>query len=147
MLENPERGRQIASIRKKINAQIEETRNQAIVDRMKKIESAKCPQSEIFKIRRERNAVQKIGFPLKDKSGQIQVTKGGIDRVVKEHFQKVFQQNPVPKGKIWEEYWRTVDEVFNVIANENCGNFELPTFEEIKLLFGQLTTGNQFLGQ
>ena len=62
--------------------------------------------------------MQKIGFPLKDKSGQIQVTKGGIDRVVKEHFEKVFQQNPVPKGKIWEEYWRTVDKVFNVIANE-----------------------------
>ena len=130
------------SIRKKINVQIEENRNKDVVERMEKIEGAKCPQSEIFKIRRERNAVQKIGFPLKDKDGKIQVTKYGIDQVVKQHFQKVFKQNPVPIGSIWEEYWTTVDEVFDAISVEKCNNFEPPTFEEIKnIIFSLLQCG------
>ena len=132
VMENPERGRRIALIRKEINVHIEENRNKDVVDRMKMIEGAKCPQSEIFKIRRERNAVQKIGFPLKDKEGKIQVTKNGIDQVVRQHFEKVFKQNPVPEGSIWEEYWKTVDEVFNAISDQKCKKFEPPTFEEIK---------------
>ena len=146
VLENPERGRRIAGIRKKINVQIEENRNKDVVERMNKIQGAKCPQSEIFKIRRERNAVQKIGFPLKDQGGKIQVTKSGIDQVVKKHFEKVFRQNPVPKGSIWEEYWRTVDEVFNAISNEKCNKFEPPTFEEVKNIIWMTDDRKSVLG-
>ena len=65
VLENPDRGRRIADIRKRITQETEKQRNLDVVEKMKAIQEAKSPQAEIYKIRRERNQVQKIGFPLK----------------------------------------------------------------------------------
>ena len=50
-------------------------------------------------------------FPLKDANGVIQ----GIQKVINDHFIKVFAQNSVPDGDIWREYWEQVDNLFDKI--------------------------------
>ena len=138
---NPDRGRRIAEIRKKINKEISKNRHEEMLEKISEIAQAKNPQGEVFKIRREKKRVESVGFPLKDKKGNIQVSKDGIDRVVVEHFDRVFKQNPIPKGSIWEKYWALVDDVFKSMEESNLKNrnqthpdYCLPTFEEIKKL-------------
>ena len=128
ILVNPERGRQIADVQKRIAKEIELNRKREIFKKINEIQSSRNPQSEVFKIRRERKKVEKIGFPLKDVKGCIQVSKNGIDHVVKNHFEKVFKQNPVPEGQVWVEYWREVDLVFQTICDEESEEVEGPTF-------------------
>ena len=132
--ENPERGRQIADVRKRIAEEIEMNRKQEIFQRVCDIKNSKNPQGEIFKIRRERKRAEKVGFPLKDKDGNVQVSKMGIDKVVRCHFECVFQQKPVPEGDVWVEYWKTIDEVFQAICEEERDVIEPPTFDEIKAI-------------
>ena len=132
IVENPERGRRIAEVRKNIANEIEMNRKREIFCKVNELQCSKNPQSEIFKIRREKKKAVKIGFPLKDNDGNIQVTKIGIDNVVRCHFEKVFHQNPVPEGSIWIRYWKTIDEVFQAISVNNSEEGELPTFDEIK---------------
>ena len=86
---NPERGRRISAIQKRIKNEIEMNRSEEALTKVSGIMQAKNPQSEIFKIRRQRKKIARIGFPLKDKNGNIQVSKNGIDRVVVDHFDKV----------------------------------------------------------
>ena len=132
--ENPERGRQIAEVRKRISEEIELNRKHDIFQKVNGIQSSKNPQGEIFKIRRERKRAEKVGFPLKDKDGNVQVNKMGIDKVIRCHFENVFQQNPVPEGSVWVDYWKTIDEVFQAICDEEREAAELPTFDEIKTI-------------
>ena len=65
---------------------------------------------------------------------------------MRQHFEKVFKQNPVPEGSIWDEYWKTVDEVFNAISDQKCKKFEPPTFEEIKNIFWTTDDRKSVLG-
>ena len=83
---NPERGRKIAEVHKKIREEIGRNRANEILGKVSSIKESKNPQNEVFKIRRARKAVEKVGFPLQDTEGKIKVSKSGIDSVVIEHF-------------------------------------------------------------
>ena len=72
---NPERGRRIAETRRKIREEIGRNRADEILTKVSEIREAKNPQGEIYKIRRSRKKVEKVGFPLQDTSGKIKVTK------------------------------------------------------------------------
>ena len=145
---NPERGRKIAEVHKKIREEIGRSRADEILEKVSIIKESKNPQSEIFKIRRARKAVEKVGFPLQDTEGKIKVSKNGIDGVVIEHFDKVFKQNPVPNGQLWTEYWNVVDDVFGMlkIKKEQVTGYSLPTFEEIKSLIWKTDDKKSVLG-
>ena len=145
---NPERGRRIAETRKKIREEIGKNRADEILSKVAAIRDAKNPQSEVFKIRRSRKMVEKVGFPLQDTRGRIRVTKDGIDNVIINHFDKVFKQNPVPSGKVWCEYWNVVDEVFSLMKHckIRAGGFSLPTFQEIKSLIWATDDKKSVLG-
>lgn len=148
VVENPDRGRMIAEIRSKIRTEIGKNRAEAMWEKVSMIKDAKNPQGEVFKIRRQRNKVEKVGFPLKDTKGNIQVSKEGIDRVVVNHFERVFRQNPVPKGKIWEQYWKLIDEVFELLESQipESDDYCLPSFEEIKKLLMKTDDKKSVLG-
>ena len=148
IIENPERGRRIADIRKKIREEIGKNRAEEILSKVSTIREAKNPQSEIFKIRRSRKKVEKVGFPLQDEGGTIRVTKDGIDKVIIKHFDKVFKQNPVPSDQIWCEYWSVVDEVFDLMKKNKSqkGVHSLPTFQEIKNLIWATNDKKSVLG-
>ena len=145
---NPERGRRIAEVQKKIREEIGKDRADEILGKVSVIRESKNPQSEVFKIRRSRKAVEKVGFPLQDASGIINVSKAGIDKVVIDHFEKVFKQNPVPQGQLWAEYWNLVDDVFNMLKmkRESVVEYSLPTFEEIKTLIWKTDDKKSVLG-
>ena len=134
VLMNPERGRKIAAVRKKIRVEIERNRADEVLSKVATITEAKNPQGEIFKIRRSRKMAEKVGFPLQDSDGTVMVSKAGIDDVVVNHFNKVFMQNPVSNDKIWKDYWNIVDDVFNLLKTkkEQVDVFAFPTFEEVK---------------
>ena len=138
---NPERGRRIAEIKKKIRNEIAQNRAEDMLGKISTISQAQNPPKEVFKIRREKKRTSKIGFPLKDKVGNIQVSKDGIDRVVIDHFEKVFRQNPIPRGNMWQDYWNLIDEICELIekqcTEEVSTDYTLPTLEEInKLIMG-----------
>ena len=88
---NPERGRMIAEVVKNIRNEIGKNRAGEILGKVAAIKESKNPQSEVFKIRRERKRIEKVGFPLKDTHGKINVTKTGIDKVIVGHFEKSIQ--------------------------------------------------------
>ena len=69
VLENPERGRQIAEITNEIKQEIERNRAVKIEERVEAIQSAKNPSAEIFKVRKMKKRVENVGFPLKDDKG------------------------------------------------------------------------------
>ena len=79
VLENPERGRMIFEIRKEIHATIAHNRAVKITQKIEDLENCKNPQSQIFKIRREKQVKDNLGFPLKDNNGIVQISKYGID--------------------------------------------------------------------
>ena len=143
--DNPERGRAIAKIRKAIREEIENERFRKMSKKIEDIKHSKNPQGEIFKIRREGKSCEKAAFPLKDAKGILQVSKGGIDEVVCDHFKLVFTQNPKPKGEIWKMYWEEIDELFDKIVDrtgEECRRtaFSGPTVDEIKKLISSINT-------
>ena len=145
---NPERGRKISEIRKKISFEIEKNRADEILQKVAGIRDSKNPQGEVFKIRRSRKKIEKVGFPLQGKDGRTKVTKSEIDNVVIDHFDQVFRQNEVPKGKIWGEYWKLIDEVFQLMKTKNewAVDYSLPTFEEIKELVWKTNDKKSVLG-
>ena len=92
-----------------------------------------------------------LGFPLKDKRGILQVSKGGIDEVVCDHFNLVFAQNPKPKGEIWKIYWKEIDELFaqiEVRTRKDCSRtvFAGPTVDEIRKLISNINTKKSVMG-
>ena len=152
VLENPERGRLIFEIRKKIHEAISCNRAKNIILKIEELQNSKNPQREIFRIRRERQARENLAFPLKDRKGNTHVTKVGIDKVVKDHFQLVFAQNPKPKGELWEMYWKEVDDLFDCLikktgleaARETVVG---PSLKEITDLISSLNTRKAVTGK
>ena len=123
-------------MRKKIREEARKNREEEILEKVTVIREARNPQREIFKIRRTRKKVEKVGFPVKDKKGNTQVSKSRIDGVVIDHFNGVFRQNPIPNGNVWKEYWNLVDDVFEIINKQtvNPNDYPLPSVEEINKL-------------
>ncbi len=145
--ENPERGRRIAEIKRKLKHAVECSRSEKVMDKINKIQSSKNPASEIFKIRRERSRSENVGFPLKDGEGIIQVTEEGVHKVVDMHFRKVFGQNPVPQGEIWHRYWTLIDLVCkNIESSGEDGAYEEPSLEEIKEILRNTNDKKAVLG-
>ena len=115
VLSNPERGQKIANIQKQISDKITENIMVKTEDKINNIIQSDRPQSKVFQVRRNEKATSNIDFPLKDQHGVLQVSKDGIDKIITNHFQKVFAQNGVPKEEVWQEYWKCVDDVFDLI--------------------------------
>ena len=112
---------------------------------MQNISSAKYPQAEVFKIRRNATKTPNLDFPLKDMNGNTRVTKEGIDEVITSHFGKVFSQNPVPDG--WEEYWKYIVDIYEIISkNEKESIVVGPTFEEINRIIDELDKSKAVYG-
>ena len=148
---NPERGRLIFEIRRKIHDAISYNRAMNMAQKIQELQESKNPQCEIFKIRRERQKRENLGFTLKDRNGRIQVGKEGIDMVVKEHFQSVFAQNPKPKGELWKMYWKEVDELFASlikVTGIEAGKekFAGPSFEEVNDLIRKINIKKSVTG-
>ena len=116
VLDNPMRGCQISRVQKLISDKIAENVMHESESKINKIIKSDRPQSKVFQVRRNTKAVTNIDFPLKDKDGVVQVSKEGIDKVIRGHFNKVFAQNDVPRDSIWPDYWNCVDEVFDLIV-------------------------------
>ena len=147
VIENPQRGRDIANITKAIRLQIDSERSKKMGNKIQKIRESKNPQGEIFKIRREAKSSERVGFPLKDTKGNLQVSKEGVDNVVCEHFKMVFAQNPIPEGELWQKYWKEVDEVFDAIQKlEDVGEVDGPSYEEIEKLLHAIDVKKSVLG-
>ena len=151
VLNNPERGRLIFNIRQKIHERIAINRGHTINKKVKDLNTSKNPQRDVFKIRRDRQIKDNLGFPLKDKNGVIQVSKLGIDSVVCDHFRTVFTQNPKPKGEIWEMYWNEVDKLFLQIDKTTMGESvhdkdKGPTQEETKKLLSSIDPKSSVMG-
>ena len=86
-----------------------------------------------------------MDFPLRDKKGNIRVTRTGIDEVISDHFKKDFNQNPVADG--WEDYWKVVDEIFECISEKEKVNIkEGPTLEEIGKIIDELDSKKAVYG-
>ena len=138
--ENPERGRRISSIQKKIGAKIAENVEKELEEKVHNILESDKPHSKVFSIRRKRNSNRNLDFPLKDENGVIQVSKAAIDQIITNHFTTVFAQNPVPIDELWQEYWSTVDEVFDLLdeKTQKCMVCEEPTLEEIEGIIDNL---------
>ena len=106
----------LTELRTHISDRIAENIEKIMEDKIEKLKVAKCPQAEVFKIRRNAMKQDNLDFPLKDKNGNIRVTKQGLDEVISSHFGKVFRQNPVKDG--WEEYWEYVAGIYQFISSE-----------------------------
>ena len=130
---NPERGKQIAEIQKQISAKVQSINAAEIERKVNEIVQSDSPHSKVFRVRRNLKSSKNLDFPLKDEYGVQQVSKEGVDRIINEHFQKVFAQNPIPDQNIWKEYWMLVDEVFNLMdqVTKRSGTIEEPTIDEI----------------
>ena len=91
--------------------------------------------------------VVSTGFPLKDNEGVLQVSKEGVDGVIRKHFIKVFAQNPVPEGEIWKEYWGVIDQVFESMVNMNTSHTsEHPSLLEVKSFLQSCNDNKSVLG-
>ena len=113
---------------------------------LSKIEQSKCPQAEVFKVRKNYNRKVSTDFPLKDIDGNIKVTRNEIDEVISAHFDKVFQQNPVTEG--WELYWDYVNAVYDVISErEKSVVKDSPTFQEIEEIINGLDKSKSVRGE
>ena len=141
VMENPDRGRKLADIQKLISERIAENVMKMTKAKIDKLLQSDRPQSKVFQVRRRIKEVKSIDFPLKDKNGVLQVSKEGIDQIISEHFAKVFAQNDVPQERIWIQYWRYVDEVFELIDNITREEYDLedePRFDEIEKIVHEL---------
>ena len=90
VLTNPDRGRMIFQVRQQIKDKMLENTTLDLEDSVKKLLTSSNPPSEVFKIRKKMKQKQVIGFPLRDQKGTLHVDKHGIDKVVDDHFVKVF---------------------------------------------------------
>ena len=96
------------------------------------------PSSRSFQNQKKYGKNNKYGFPLKDESGNIRVSKEGIDNVISTHFSKVFAQNQINDG--WEEYWDHVVKIYDTISEQEVfkDGIDEPTFEEISIIMVKL---------
>ena len=96
------------------------------------------PSSRSFQNQKKYGKNNKYGFPLKDESGNIRVSKEGIDNVISTHFSKVFAQNQIKDG--WEEYWDHVVKIYDMISEQEVfkDGIDEPTFEEISAIMDKL---------
>ena len=141
MLENPDRGRKLADIQKLISEKITQNVFEETESKVNEVLKSDRPQSKVFHVRRKFREVTNIDFPLKDKNGVLQVSVEGIDQIIKQHFNKVFAQNPIPKENVWQEYWSCVDEVFELIDNITKNQYnpeDEARFEEIEKIASEL---------
>ena len=136
-IEGCEKDERLNSLQTEISQRIAENVETAMAEKVQKIFLSKCPQAEVFKIRRNINRSESLDFPLKDTKGNIRVSKDGIDEVISSHFGKVFHQNPIADG--WEEYWNYVTKIYDTISlKETLNIMEGPTFEEINTIIDNL---------
>ena len=108
-----------------------------------------CPPAEVFKIRRHRKKTECLDFPLRDKKGNLQVDKHGIDSVINEHFVQVFRQNDVQNDALWLKYWQCIDEIYQLLLEVNSGvlsESSKPDREEIFRLIRSMDAGKSVNG-
>ena len=135
----------LLEIQKEIGETIAENIKLEMENKLEKITQSSCPQAEVFKIRRETKRNVSMDFPLKDKSGNIRVSRDGIDTVISDHFTKVFQQNSVTEG--WESYWEYVNKIYELISLKECSDYKIgPTFEEINEIINDLNKNKAVYG-
>ena len=133
-LDNVEKGRRISEIQKLISQKIASNIVAETQAKVSEIVESDNPQSKIYSIRRNVRKNNNIDFPLKDSNGVLQVSKSGVDQVISKHFQKVFSQNPVPSDSVWQEYWKIIDEIFEIINSKTLHKYDInqePTEGEI----------------
>ena len=141
VLDNPERGRMLSNIQKLISEKIGENLRKETETKVNRIIHSERPQSKVFQLRRKTKEGTRIDFPLKDKNGVVQVSKEGIDQIITEHFNRVFAQVEVPKESIWQEYWKCVDEVFDLIDDITRNQYnpeDEPRLDEIEKIVNEL---------
>ena len=128
----------LEQIRKEISERLTENMEKEMQKKVEEISGSKCPQAEVFKIRRQMTKTENLDFPLKDEKGNIRVTAEGIDEVINKHFEKVFDQNPVEEG--WEVYWEYVSKIYEIISSKEISDDEIqePTYEEISSIIDKL---------
>ena len=132
-----EKEEKLRDIREEISQRIAANIETEMKSKVHSVTTAKCPQAEVFKIRRNIRKTENLDFPLKDSDGNVRVTKQGIDKVISSHFCKVFNQNPIKEG--WEEYWSYVVDIYEMISQkEEISTGEGPTFEEINTIIDHL---------
>ena len=142
VITNPERGRRLAEIQKKISVKIASNIESEMENKVNGILQSANPHSKVFGVRRNLKKDKNLDFPLRDKDGGVQVSKQGVDKIITEHFQNVFSQNEVPKEDVWRKYWVLVDEVFSLMDERTrlSGIVEEPTFDEIESIIKDLKT-------
>ena len=108
--------------------------------KVNKILQSDNPYSKVFHVRREKKSSINLDFPLKDENGVTQVSKEGVDKIISNHFNRVFAQNEIPNDDLWKEYWSLVDDVFDLMneRTKKCGMVEEPTLEEIEVIIKHL---------
>ena len=133
VLTNPERGCQISTVLKKIRAKIASNVEAEMEAKVHYILHSSNPHSKVFAVRRRLQSNSRIDFPLPDPKGIIQVSKPGIDTIITNHFRTVFDQNAIPRDKLWQDYWKLVGEVFQLIDERTMVSKvkEEPTLSEI----------------
>ena len=135
----------LSQIRAEIGRRIAENIEKMMEHKVEKISEAKCPQAEVFRIRKNFTRTENLDFPLKDRNGNIRVTKNGIDEVISSHFTEVFNQNPVNDG--WHEYWEYVVKIYDVISRKEADNvMEAPKYEEICEIIDKLDSSKSVYG-
>ncbi len=113
--------------------------------KMEKLMNSSCPQAEVFKVRRESKKNVAMDFPLKDHEGIIRVSREGIDKVISDHFIKVFKQNDTSSG--WEEYWDYINKIYEKISIDESNDIkEGPTIEEISDIIDDLNKNKAVYG-
>ena len=85
-VEGREKGEKLNCLQAEISQKIAENVEAAMAEKVHKISLSKCPQAEVFKIRRNINRTESMDFPLSDTKGNVRVTKEGIDEVISPHF-------------------------------------------------------------
>ena len=133
-----EKDKKLEAIRSEISWKIAENVEESMITKMKEVTASKCPQAEVFKVRRNVAKTEIVDFPLKDENGNIRVTREGIDEVISNHFQKVFKQNNIKDG--WEEYWEYVIKIYEIISRNEASKERMngPTYEEITEIIDKL---------
>ena len=147
--DNVERGRKLAEIQKVISSKIAQNLTEEMQEKVQEIIESKQPQTKVFGIRRNMKKTSNIDFPLKDSAGVLQVSRPGVDKVIGDHFRKVFAQNDVPDDPLWKEYWRIVDDIFDLIdlttSSVYCVDDE-PTFQEIDSIIKEMSASKSSFG-
>ena len=115
VFDNVERGRQIAEVQKHISVKVAANITAELEEKVTNIVNSPQPQAKVFKVRKHVKKSLNIDFPLKDSNGVLQVSKAGVDKIINDHFVKVFAQNGIPSELVWQEYWKYVDEVFDLM--------------------------------